>query len=227
MRTKVIQVASMLIAAANYSAARAETYSTLANFPIDGSSDTFIEAPFDFGFSFSQIDRVLVELTSKISVGGGVCTGSACTTWFFAVNIDGPQDVGDFRTYQLALSDDQYPSLYGTFSYNHFDHFAEAIVSPPNGRFDLETGNYVHDPWPEFLRTGGGKVRVSQIVQVACTLNCDSVNSGVFMGSPAGISDVRVTVEGEAAPEPSEFVLITIGTLPINLSVRRRKDPTG
>lgn len=200
--------------------ARGEIYSAPVTV-LAGNSSEALDAAFDFDIVFSQIDRVFVEATISSAVFPAFCTGSYCSVSFLAVNVNGFDDMSGFRT-GLALNDEAYPGLYGVFEGVLPVPLLRAGISRPNESFVVTTGQYEYDPWPDFLMTGSGKVRLSQITQVGCMLNCDSVNSGVFMRGPVGVSEMRIVVEGVAAPEPSSLFTVLIGTLTCRICSRRR-----
>jgi len=223
MRSFLICLAIVLPLALTLHSASAESYWAPAGFSKVDPAGRYVEATFDLGRAFSQIDRVLVEMTSQAPVGGGVCTGSSCDTWFLAINLTSSDEAAGFKTVSHDIPGiSQFPDLYGEFNSMSPDRLSEAIVTPPNARINALTGQYAHDPWPNFLFAGSGVVRLSMISNTSCILNCASVISGDGIVVPRDSPAMRVVIEGVAAPEPSATDLLAMGILVGCLPMRFR-----
>jgi hypothetical protein len=207
----------MLILAA---AGRTAEYSTdVAGFTTD-PSNVFAHATFDFGFSFSQIDAVSLEIVVPEGLEPGVCNGSSCTFWsvdFAIYESNHPLDFG-VAPASPGISFD--PNvLLAAFNQAIAGRPTEATLFPPNPRIDLDTMQFSSDPWPRFLFSGAGEIGMQKYTSTSCYLNCNF--SSTNLSATTGVASVRLIVDGNAVPEGSTSAALIVAAMAAVISRNR------
>lgn len=190
---------------------------------LDDESSVTLDASFDFGFRFTTIERVTLEVRSSQASINGYCN-SSCSFWSLGAKVVPTGDVSVFST-QPQLPELGTPVDYsGAMYVHHFealsvvrDYLMQGNVSPPiefpEGA-DIADATFRQLPWPDFLRSGAGEIHLASVNSWSCYLNCGEVVSRVGVSRPMGISELRIIVDGVAAPEPTSMSIL-IGTLAI------------
>lgn len=196
------------------------TYSaSMAEIDVD-SSGLFSEATFDLGVRFDRIEAVSLEISMPDGLSGGVCSGSLCWSSSIHLAIYDASHPADFSVVPLSTSVSTDPNvLLASFGYVIAGRLTETKVLPPNPRLDLDSFEFLFDPWPEFLFTGQGTLGMQQVSTWSCYLNCS--DSGSSAAAPAGVSSVRLIVQGVPVPEPSTDVLMFVMTTLALAQIRR------
>lgn len=199
--------------------ARSETYSTTGAWLSNHSTET-LDAAFDFGIAFSRIDSVRVEVKNDQGSFPAFCTGSYCSVSTLVVDVTEIGDTSRFKTHQ-DITDQGYPSMYGEFQGVLPYPWMRAGISRPGEWLVVQDKDYEPATWPNFLMSGSGKMRLSVVTSVGCMLNCASIKSGIGLSPPEGLTDLRIVVDGIAAPEPSTTASLLLGMM-IAVGSRRR-----
>lgn len=186
---------------------RAATFSTpIGAFAADSSGE-FSVGIFDFGLSFSSIERASIEVTMPTGLSPGSCNGSACHITSLDVILYDPDEEPQFDHYVPSVPPEPYPSLYGSFSYILPNRASRAYISPLNPYTGFGPPPFAPE-WPNFSLNGYGAVGVQEVTHWFCQLNCSG--SGTNVDAPRGITSARLIVEGVAVPEPSTVVLLSL-----------------
>jgi hypothetical protein len=164
-------------------------------------------AHFDFGFSFTSVDSVRMELAVPDGLPSGGCTGSVCSfTYLVAALYDSGQtpNFEDYHDHLFGPDDDRsaepHPSLFGTFTHNLPSSDPQAYFKPLNATNQIDLPP-PPPQWPSYVLEGRGSVAAQQVTFWSCHLNCS--DSGVFGHAPPGVFSPRLVVEGIAVPEPA------------------------
>jgi hypothetical protein len=156
----------------------------------------------------------------------GYCTGSYCSFSSLEVHVTEIGDQSQFQTFQ-EFGNPNDPSMYGSFQGSEpYPWMRAEIARPGNWNNHVEEypyfDEYTTEPWPDFLMAGSGQIRLALVTSRGCILNCDSIESGIGVSPPRGLSELRIIVEGVAAPEPSAMALLLIAMLFAVPGCRRR-----
>jgi hypothetical protein len=201
-------------------AGRAAEYSTdVLGFTSD-PSNLFAHARFGFGFSFSRIDAVGLEIVVPTGLDGGVCTGSSCTFWsvdFAIYEWNHPVDFGMVAASPSVSFDPKV--LNAAISYVIAGRPTEMPLFPPNPRIDPDTMQFSSDPWPSFLFSGAGEIGMQKLTSTACNLNC--TGSSTYLSANTGVASVRLTIEGNAVPEVSSGAVLVIAAMAAVIARKR------
>jgi hypothetical protein len=201
-------------------AGRGAEYSTdVTGFTTD-PSNLFAHASFDFGFTFSQIDSVSLEIVVPAGLEPGVCSGSSCTFWSVDFAIYGANHPVDFGVAPASPSVSFDPEvLNAEFNEAIAGRPTEKQLLPPNPRFDLDTMQFSSDPWPTFLFSGAGEIGMQQYTSGGCTLNC--TGSWSSLSADTGVASVRLIVDGNAVPEVSSSAGLVIAAMAALIARKR------
>ena len=205
----------------------AATYSVPA-IELSNESPETIDATFDFGFDFSRIDSIRIEVQNNLETFPAFC-GAVCRFSYLSADVTYVGDSSAFQSH-LFFPDGHYPKMYGEFMgvaspRSHFDPLMRAMIYPPISGFENwaagltnSTDEFRREPWPEFMLSGSGVIRVSHVTVLDWGINGDYATELRYR-APIGLTDLRIVVEGVAAPEPTTIALVMLG-LPLLFRAR-------
>jgi hypothetical protein len=191
--------------------ANAVTLEATVHFDAQPTGD-YLFGRLDFGQSFSSIESVGLVTKVSADMGGTVCAASSCWSSAFDVTIYDPSKPLDFEVGQLqvvvGVGNENSEILHAGLAHLQAGRESEIRFLPPKTRLDFETGQFVSDPWQDFLFAGSAAVRVAHVDLMSWHLHGGGFNRTVR--APTTISSMNLLIEGTAVPEPASGLIAVL-----------------